>query len=567
MSRASIFLLVLLAAVPLAAQESASAVAQAIAQGDLYQSKKKFDLALDAYHKADKLSHHTSALCYLKIASVERKLGDFSSALDNAKHAVKAAGEDKTLAIQAHLVRATLLTQMSGKPTDKKLKEAEAEIRQALALDPAQPRAHFDLGVVLLKQERDAEGLAELNAFVSSPGGNAATVAKARRFIASPIRAREPFAPDFSFVTHENKVVSNASLRGKVALLDFWGTWCPPCRASVPTLRNLQEKFTGKDFQLVSISSDGDEDVWRTFVEAQHMDWAEYIDLSGTVQEAFGIDSFPTYLVLDKDGVVRFRQSGFGMSTQEDLENAVSKALKRAPDPALAAAASAPAPQAPSANASSPDSAGDEEHARGGPDASSSATLSGIETGTIAGNAYKNEALGLSYEFPDGWIAAKPEALRASVEQAESAAQAAILQQHPELAGSQRVRGPRTIFYASQRGQGDGLHIALPCVRITAVQTSLTSLNLDLFRQLTQRMAAGFGISLVSPAAGFTVKNHAFARADFERILNANRLYEAYIQTLAGNFLVTFELFAASKDELQQISASLQSISISEGNP
>jgi tetratricopeptide (TPR) repeat protein len=210
MSRASIFLLVLLAAVPLAAQESASAVAQAIAQGDLYQSKKKFDLALDAYHKADKLSHHTSALCYLKIASVERKLGDFSSALDNAKHAVKAAGEDKTLAIQAHLVRATLLTQMSGKPTDKKLKEAEAEIRQALALDPAQPLAHFDLGVVLLKQERDAEGLAELNAFVSSPGGNAATVAKARRFIASPIRAREPFAPDFSFVTHENKVVSNA---------------------------------------------------------------------------------------------------------------------------------------------------------------------------------------------------------------------------------------------------------------------------------------------------------------------------------------------------------------------
>src|SRR5579862_2799212 len=129
MNRAALSILFLfLACTPLRAQDSGDPFAQALAQGDLYQSRKKFDLALDAYHKADKLCHHSSAPCYLKIASVERELGDFPAALEDAKRAEKAAGDNKTVAVQAHLFRATLLTQMSGKPSDKKLKEAEDEL-------------------------------------------------------------------------------------------------------------------------------------------------------------------------------------------------------------------------------------------------------------------------------------------------------------------------------------------------------------------------------------------------------------------------------------------------------
>ena len=67
------------------AQESSDPVAQALSQGDLYASRRKYELALDAYHKADKLSHHTSAMAFLKIASIERKAGAFSDARDDAK--------------------------------------------------------------------------------------------------------------------------------------------------------------------------------------------------------------------------------------------------------------------------------------------------------------------------------------------------------------------------------------------------------------------------------------------------------------------------------------------------
>ena len=181
MSRATLpaFFMVLFC-LPVAAQESSDPVAQALSQGDLYQSKHKYALALDAYHQADKLSHHTSAAAYLKIATIEKKAGDFSSALDDAKKAIKATGENKVVNIQVLQFRASLLAQMAGKPTDKKLREAEEELRQALTLDSANALTHLDLGMILLRQERDAEGIPELNTYIASPDANPATAAEAQ---------------------------------------------------------------------------------------------------------------------------------------------------------------------------------------------------------------------------------------------------------------------------------------------------------------------------------------------------------------------------------------------------
>ncbi len=556
--------LALLASLSLAAQESSDPVAQALAQGDLYQSKRKYELALDSYHKADKLSHHSSAVSYLKLSLVERKLGDFSSALDDAKRALKVAGDNKGAALQAHLVRATLLTQMAGKPTDKKLKEAEEELRQALALDSTNAIAHLDLGMVLLRQERDAEGIPELTTFVSSPHADSRSIAEARLVIANPIRARTPFAPHFSFTTHGNQNLSNASLRGKVVLLDFWGTWCPPCRESVPILRDLNKKYAGKPFQLVGISSDNDEDVWKTFIQAQHMDWSEYIDLSDEVLQAFKIESFPTYIVLDKDGVIRFRQSGLGEYTQGELADAINKALKHESDPKLAAAAAAGEPPRSASNASSAaPSAGDS----GRPATDSSTSLFGIEASSISGNVYKNNALSMSYEFPLGWIAAKPESLHVLNERSEAGAKAAVLQQHPELADSLRFSTPKIVFYASRKGDGDGQRLGLPSLRISATPSRLDSLRLSTFQQMMDHMAVASGLKLFAQASEYTVNKHQFLRADFEQSSGGTHVYQSYVQTLSEDYLLTIEVFASSPDELRQVAASLQSMSITEEDP
>ena len=237
-----LFAACLSAAPAVVAQKPPDPVAQAIAQGDLFESHKKFDLALDSYRKADSLSHHSSAHCYMKMAGAERKLGDSSSAINDSKKAAKLAGDDHSLALEAYLFQASLLSQLAGKPNDKKLREAEDVLRQALALDSKQALAHFDLGVILIRQERDSDGIAELKTYASLPGADPKMVSEANRIIANPIRGREPFAPDFSFVTLENQTLSNASLHGKVVLLDFWAPGAhraaSPCRQCEILKRN-----------------------------------------------------------------------------------------------------------------------------------------------------------------------------------------------------------------------------------------------------------------------------------------------------------------------------------------
>ncbi len=322
-------------------QSNSDAVSAALTQGDDFLKKKDFPKAMDEYRKADKLAHHVCAECYLHMFALDRQSGDLAGALEDAKRALKAAGDDKLTATRAHLLRANLLVQMAGKPTDKKLKEAEEETREALTLEPDQAITHYNLGYILLREERDSEGVAELNTFIAAPGANPKAISKARSYIASPIRAREPFVPDFSFATVEGQMISNTALKGKVVLLDFWGTWCPPCRASVPMLSQLRKKYAEKPVLMVGISSDENEQAWKHFIAANHMDWPEYIDLSGKVREVFEVHSYPTYFVVDREGIIRFRKSGFGQESQSELEEAIDKALKRPPETRAADSASA----------------------------------------------------------------------------------------------------------------------------------------------------------------------------------------------------------------------------------
>jgi len=568
MVRIPTFLLVLLFAVAgVAAQSDSDALSKAMAQGDLFESKHKYDLALDAYHKADKLAHHENANCYLKLAVVERKLGDFSSALDDTKKAIKAAGNDKSTAIKAYTMRAILLVRQSGKPTDKKLREAEDDMRQAIALDPQLALSHFNLGTILMKQERDADGVTELNQALATTGLDAKTAAEARKFIANPIRAREPFAPDFNFVTKENQQINNATLRGKVVLLDFWGTWCPPCRESIPTVKNVKKKFANRGFELVGISSDDDEDVWRTFVESKQMDWHEYIDLSGDVLQAFNIDSFPTYVVLDKDGVIRYRQSGYGDTTEGELEDAISKALKRNSDPTLANAAATgdagkeEAKPEPTVAARKPDDAKDDAAGNG-----SAERPFGIEAGTVAGNVYANDALSMTYEFPKGWLAAKAESLHEINVKAEAAAKASILQQHPEMAEHLNLMMPVTVFYASKRGDGNPQRLSLPCIRINATPARMSQFSLETFQKMADNMAVASSAKPTGPASKYEVKEHAFLRVDMERNVGGTRVYQAYVQTLSEDYLLTIEIYATSAEDLKKVGETLQTMVIKEGD-
>jgi peroxiredoxin len=210
----------------------------------------------------------------------------------------------------------------------KKLKEAETQIANALAANPDFVTAYFNRGVLYLQQSRDAEGIAELKNFMQrAPKHDQVT--QARKLIENPRRAREPFAPDFSFTTAQGEYVDSEDLRGKIVLLDFWGTWCPPCVESVPGLRNIHKRLDPERVVMIAISSDADEDKWRSFIEKEKMIWPQFLDRDRKVHSAFRVNVFPTYVLIDQDGVIRYRTIGGGWYKNAYLEDKIKDLLKK----------------------------------------------------------------------------------------------------------------------------------------------------------------------------------------------------------------------------------------------
>ena len=88
-------------------------------------------------------------------------------------------------------------------------------------------------------------------------------------------------------------------------LLDFWATWCAPCRVAIPELRDLTHRYSPEQFSIVSVSVDDDEELVRRFATKNDMTWTLCHDTERAVQRLFRVNVFPTYLVIDAEGVIR----------------------------------------------------------------------------------------------------------------------------------------------------------------------------------------------------------------------------------------------------------------------
>jgi thiol-disulfide isomerase/thioredoxin len=186
----------------------------------------------------------------------------------------------------------------------------------------------MNLARALLRQAKDAEGKQELEVFLSM-GPEERSAAEARRLLADPRRAREEIAPEFELTTLQGQQMSLSRLAGRVVVMDFWATWCPPCRASVPELKELTKKYPTDKLVLISVSADKDEKEWREFVAKKNMDWAQYRDTDHRVVDAFAIRAFPTYLVIDGDGVIKERITG--LNPQESVVHRLKATLQQMP--------------------------------------------------------------------------------------------------------------------------------------------------------------------------------------------------------------------------------------------
>ncbi len=295
-------------------------------------NRRDYEEALKLYKRANKMKGENCAECLWAMAQTYSKLGADKNVIETCDRLLPVSAGDHVLAAKAHNLKgitfASMAMERMEKPDLKKLAAAEAAFRKALEASPGTKIVRFNLGVTLIRLGHERDGIQELKQYVEDADDESDNTDEARKIIENPRRARESFAPDFAVTTSEGEFIDSDELRGKVVLLDFWGTWCGPCRESVPSLVSLAKKFSKDPFVLISVDVGDETDKWRSFIEKNKMTWPQHQDRNGKVQRAFQVRSFPTYVVIDAEGITRYRSSGYGMTTGGELEDAVKKSVK-----------------------------------------------------------------------------------------------------------------------------------------------------------------------------------------------------------------------------------------------
>jgi len=134
-------------------------------------------------------------------------------------------------------------------------------------------------------------------------------------------------APTWKLQDLDGKTVSSADFKGKVVILDFWATWCPPCRAEIPGLIDLQKTYAKQGLMVVGISLDqGGADDVKAFVRKFGMNYPVLI-ADDRVQQAFGgFDAIPVTLVIDRQGRIVNRH--LGLTEKGEFEAEIKPLLK-----------------------------------------------------------------------------------------------------------------------------------------------------------------------------------------------------------------------------------------------
>lgn len=131
-------------------------------------------------------------------------------------------------------------------------------------------------------------------------------------FAVTPSYAATPM-PQFALpAAHNGKVVKSEDFKGKVLLITFFATWCPPCRQEVPSLIKLHDEFVSKGFSVIGLSVDeGGAEVVQQMVEQEHINYPILMSDSATIGNFGGVSGIPTTFLINKNGNVVKRYLGY----------------------------------------------------------------------------------------------------------------------------------------------------------------------------------------------------------------------------------------------------------------
>lgn len=303
------------------------AVEPLVAEGVQLLQKQEAQEAAKRFEDAFQASGKSSADALAWEAVAWNQAGKTRRAEKTARQALELAASPEA---RVRASNALGLALMQDSKKTSQLEEAVAAFQQALEhSDGSYNTARFNLGEALLRLERDEEGVAMLQEYLAhDPPESVAR--RAKSLIEDPRRAREAIVPAYSIRTLDGHVLTDQDLRGRVVLLDFWATWCGPCLQALPDLERLQERMEGEPFVMVSISADRDQGVLEAFLAEEDLNGHQAWDGAQGLRSLFGVQSYPTYIVVGPEGRILYRDSGWGTRSASQLSGVVGRAVRQA---------------------------------------------------------------------------------------------------------------------------------------------------------------------------------------------------------------------------------------------
>ena len=309
-------------------------------EGTEYLHRRIPDLALDSFKKADKQDGGHCLACQKRMIKFGIELHDWKAAETGAEEMVAQAQGARNLAMAHFQLGAVLMNEGIDKRKDEFFTRAHDEMLKALASVSNFPAAVYSDGIILAHLKQDDNAKARFEEFVKMRQDDDPDRQRALRYISQPDLARARMAPAFAITTADGQRVSMDDLAGKVVLLDFWATWCGPCREALPHMQEIARKFKGQPLVVLSVSLDSDEGKWKDFIVKNEMTWLQYRDggFTGPIAKMFGVEAIPHTFTIDADGVLQDEHIG-----DASIEGKLKKLVSRAQQ--LQTQAKAPQPQ------------------------------------------------------------------------------------------------------------------------------------------------------------------------------------------------------------------------------
>jgi thiol-disulfide isomerase/thioredoxin len=297
---------------------------------------RRAEVALDDFKKADKQDGGHCLACQRQMIKYGMEFSDWKTAELGAEEMVADAQNNQDKAISHYQFAVVLMQEGLQKHKDDFFARAHDEAGKALAAYSNFPEAVLLDGKALAQLKQDDAAKASFEQFVKMRPADSPDKQRALRYIGRPELARARMAPPFAVTTVDGQHVSMDDLQGKVVLLDFWATWCGPCREALPHIQKVAKKFQGQPLVILSVSLDSDEQKWKEFIGKNEMTWPQYRDggFTGPVSKMFGITAIPHTFTIDSDGVLQEEHIG-----DSSIEGKLKKLIAQvhAPNPQTSA--------------------------------------------------------------------------------------------------------------------------------------------------------------------------------------------------------------------------------------